>query len=374
MTVGKNSWECLQTLNDNNNNNAINFTNNVDVAASSSTIENTNLSTQSNNNVVLSSNVSTATTLSNKISSDTLTGLAEPTTSSKSSSNSLTLSNNEKSSSTINNNNNNSHISTHSLGNLRKHMKSAPKSGRNHAGAKYLASQYTNVKRMQEILGISLCLPLIIYNFVLFLYHFDVSKWYFIFFAGFIGILTADLLSGIVHWAADSYGSVELFLLGKNLLRNFREHHIDPTAITRHDFIETNGDNFTVIVPLLAYMAYKFNINSLDQIQKDYNLYLYLFLLAVFISLTNQFHKWSHTYFGLPRYITILQEMHIILPRIHHRVHHVTPHDTYFCITTGWLNYPLEKVHFWMHLENFVYKVTGVKPRTDDMKWALKTE
>ncbi len=74
----------------------------------------------------------------------------------------------------------------------------------------------------------------------------------------------------------------------KNLLRNFREHHIDPTAITRHDFIETNGDNFTVIVPLLALMAYKFTTNTTDQIQKDYNLHLYLFLLAVFISLTNQ--------------------------------------------------------------------------------------
>ena len=30
-----------------------------------------------------------------------------------------------------------------------------------------------------------------------------------------IGILTADLISGIVHWAADSYGSVEMFLIGK---------------------------------------------------------------------------------------------------------------------------------------------------------------
>lgn len=39
---------------------------------------------------------------------------------------------------------------------------------------------------------------------------------YFIFFSyKVIGILTADLLSGIVHWAADSYGSVEMFLIGK---------------------------------------------------------------------------------------------------------------------------------------------------------------
>ena len=81
---------------------------------------------------------------------------------------------------------------------------------------------------------------------------------------------------------------MEYFCFKKNLLRNFREHHIDPTAITRHDFIETNGDNFTLIVPLLSYIAYKFSFNSIGQIHDDYNLDLYIFLLAIFISFTNQ--------------------------------------------------------------------------------------
>nr|KAG5702887.1 hypothetical protein BaRGS_019106 [Batillaria attramentaria] len=84
-------------------------------------------------------------------------------------------------------------------------------------------------------------------------------------------------------------------------------------------------------------------------------------------------HKWSHTYFGLPWYITGLQDLHIILPRKHHRIHHVAPHETYYCITTGWLNYPLEAIRFWPRLEAVIESLTGSKPRSDDLMWAKKS-
>jgi plasmanylethanolamine desaturase len=71
-------------------------------------------------------------------------------------------------------------------------------------------------------------------------------------------------------------------------LRNFREHHIDPTAITRHDFIETNGDNFTVIVPFLLNMAYKFYNYDDRSIADIYNFQCFIFLTTFYVSLTNQ--------------------------------------------------------------------------------------
>lgn len=249
-----------------------------------------------------------------------------------------------------------------------------PRWGPNHAGAKELANLYSSGKRLQEFACVVVCIVLMVFNFYQLCSHFRLVNWTAILFAAVCGIVTADFFSGLVHWGADTWGSVELFVVGKNFIRPFREHHIDPTSITRHDFIETNGDNFAVTIPALAHMAYTFCTYTAIEIHTSYYWNCYLFLLAVFVAMTNQIHKWSHTYFGLPRWVTLLQDFHVILPRRHHRIHHVAPHETYFCITTGWLNYPLEKFHFWSSLEKLIEALTGYKPRADDLKWAQKNQ
>lgn len=71
-------------------------------------------------------------------------------------------------------------------------------------------------------------------------------------------------------------------------IRPFREHHIDPTAITRHDFIETNGDNFMVTIPALGYMAYQFISYPIEKIMRIYHWNCFVFLLGIFVAMTNQ--------------------------------------------------------------------------------------
>ncbi|KAG8198172.1 hypothetical protein JTE90_006921 [Oedothorax gibbosus] len=249
---------------------------------------------------------------------------------------------------------------------------SKPRWGPNHAGAKELAGLYTRGKRIQEIISVILCLTLMAVNFVHLLYFFQPSQWSSILIAALCGVIVADFLSGLVHWGADTWGSVDVPIIGKAFLRPFREHHIDPTAITRHDFIETNGDNFMVTVPFLAHMAYQFLTHPVERILRAYHWNCFVFLLGIFVAMTNQIHKWSHTYFGIPSWVVLLQDLHVILPRRHHRIHHVAPHETYFCITTGWLNYPLELLQFWPFLERAIESAFACRPRSDDLRWAQK--
>lgn len=246
--------------------------------------------------------------------------------------------------------------------------------GPQHAGAMELAAGYTRGKRIQETACVVMSISLFIFNGYHLSIHFQLAKWPLILGAALLGVTTADFFSGLVHWAADTWGSVDIPIFGKAFIRPFREHHIDPTAITRHDFIETNGDNFAAVIIPMMFSSYKFVTLTAEQIQSNYNWEMYLFLLAIFISLTNQTHKWSHTYFGLPWYISGLQKIHVLLPRNHHRIHHVAPHETYYCITTGWLNYPFEYFGFWPAFERVIERVTGTKPRSDDMAWAKKLD
>ena len=235
--------------------------------------------------------------------------------------------------------------------------------------AKILASGYTDAKRNQEIACLVVTLILMGIIAVQLVRYFNFDNWPQLLLSALGGIVTADFITGMVHWGADTWGTVEMPVLGSTLIRSFREHHVHPTAILHHDFVQTNADSFAACVPVLVPMVYTLLCADDETIYSKVNWYVYVFLLTVFASLSNQFHKWSHSYFDLPWYISILQDLHIILPRKHHRIHHVSPHETYYCITNGWLNYPLEKIGFWARLESLIQFVTGEVPRSDDMKW-----
>lgn len=176
--------------------------------------------------------------------------------------------------------------------------------------------------------------------------------------ASFLGFLSMDFLSGMFHWAGDTWGSVHWPVIGPTVLRTFREHHVDPEAITRHDVIEVNATSCMIAIPWLAWGLWG-----------NASLFGQAFAAAIGLSavLTNQIHSWAHRPSN-PWWIRALQKSGLILSPEGHALHHEKPFLDHYCITTGWLNKPFARIGFFRGLEWVIAKVTGAEPRAEDRR------
>ncbi|MBA3548884.1 MAG: hypothetical protein H0T76_20565 [Nannocystis sp.] len=167
------------------------------------------------------------------------------------------------------------------------------------------------------------------------------------------GYVTADFASGLFHFLADNYGTTTRPFIGPVFIRPFREHHVDPLAITRHDFLEVNGANCAMSLPIViaTYLLLPVGANLLTLFL---GAYVVLFLFGIF--LTNQFHSWAHVA-DPPRVIRALQRSGLILGPEHHQRHHTPPFNTYYCITSGWLNPWLARTRLWERIHEPLRRV-----------------
>ena len=167
------------------------------------------------------------------------------------------------------------------------------------------------------------------------------------------GLLFADFVSGFVHWAADNWGDPEWPIVGTGFIRPFRHHHDDPLALTRHGFVELNGNNcivaLSVVGPSLSMVAEPTEASFLGTV--------FGLSVAIWVLLTNQVHAWAH----LPEasgLVYWLQRSKLILGPDHHQVHHQAPHNRNYCITNPLLN----ALHFFELLEWGITTLTGLLP------------
>jgi plasmanylethanolamine desaturase len=148
------------------------------------------------------------------------------------------------------------------------------------------------------------------------------------------GWLAADLLSGILHWAFDSFGSANTPVIGRAFIQPFRAHHADPEEMTRHDFVETHGASCLAAMPFLTVSTF---------ILLDSWLWIAIQAVLLFFSLgalaTNQCHKWAHMdEAASPHFVHWAQRRRLVLPRAHHLLHHTAPFNSHFCMSSGWCN------------------------------------
>ena len=174
------------------------------------------------------------------------------------------------------------------------------------------------------------------------------------------GMVAADLLSGIIHWTADTWGSESMPLIGRRFLHPFRVHHVHPDDFLRRRFIDTNGDVALLVLPVLA-AALALPLDT----QWEVTAAVFLGGFCGISLLTNQVHQWAH----MPRPPAVvrgLQNFRLILSHEAHARHHQSPYVANYCIATGWCNTPLAAIHFFRRLERAITWLTGLHPRQDD--------
>lgn len=234
---------------------------------------------------------------------------------------------------------------------------------------KQVLGEYTPAKRAMDVIDTCLFGVLFVFAFYNLVINVRVNSLWISVLAFALSMLFSDFCSGLLHWAADTWGTFDTPFVGKTFIRSFREHHVTPTAMCNHDLFETNGDNCLATLPVLLLMIFK-NVQDDNGIPQAWPVFALNFWIwsALFIAMTNQFHSWSHMS-KPPMLAVVLQKAGLILSPSVHRKHHQMPFDRNYCITNGWLEPVLTSIDFWRRAEVFITKHTGMIPREDDAKW-----
>lgn len=152
-------------------------------------------------------------------------------------------------------------------------------------------------------------------------------------------ILITDLITGIMHWAEDTWTApsrnrfIDAWIVQPNI-----DHHRHPGKMREGGYWETNRVCIALAVAAMAILAAA-HVHAWQP-------YL-VFLLA---SHSNHVHLWSHSS-RTPGVVRRLQKYGILQSPSHHAKHHKTPYATRFCTLTNALNPVLDALGFWRALE-----------------------
>lgn len=173
----------------------------------------------------------------------------------------------------------------------------------------------------------------------------------------------ADLTSGLLHWAFDTWFSTTRGAF-RRMVSIVREHHVKPDEIFTFRFATDSGmlswfgGSGAFVLLALSFLAGRYPVVVVS-------LCLAAVVYSVDVSLMFEYHKWGHRRRRgpLPR---LAQRCGLLLSPDHHLRHHRGAHDSHYCLINGLADRTLGEWGFFRGLERLITAVTGVQPRAED--------
>lgn len=169
-----------------------------------------------------------------------------------------------------------------------------------------------------------------------------------------LGVLLADLLSGIVHWLEDTYGDPNWPIIGKTVIEPNIVHHTDPLKFTRAPFWRRNRG----VIGVMFIIGGVFSLCG----------WLNIMTITALIvgSMANEVHRWTHLKpEELPRLVRALQQAKILQTAQHHWAHHRRGFNTHYCTITNAVNPTLDGLRIFRIIEGVIEGLFGIAPRID---------
>jgi len=172
-----------------------------------------------------------------------------------------------------------------------------------------------------------------------------------------LSLLMSDFLSGLLHWAGDSFLADDLVspkrfprlnAVLSAACKEFSDHHVRPAHSGALSYWAATYDSYYVATGITSLFV---GVTSVP---------LWWALTLLHGTNSTYFHTMAHRS-RPPLFFRMLQQTGLILTPARHRLHHQGAHDSNYCISMGVMNPLLDRIGFWRRLERIVYFITGIK-------------